>query len=1727
MSKKSSRRNGKSSRSVHKKNAFQYTQLEARNLLAVNLGINITGHTKNAQSDVIDPNMVGDVGPTHYIESIKDKLSFFDRTTATRTLFKTPNQFFLDIGGAVTSTITNVQVIYDRLENRWLMLGEGSGNGNYLYLAISDTSNPMQGWKSLRFVGDSTGIRHNGELNIAVDADAMIITSRNVSTQVGTTLSVSVFTIPKVDLYAANPTLTNMSRFENRAPSLMGDYLRASISLEASDGKATVIGSRGDNTLKTDILNVHAAGATITTPVRIDFNASPLIIDYRNFGRNLLPPLGEQESDEDVFIDPYLNMTLPNVYTPNPPPVTLAPVLSNPYDYNGGLWFVQEALIAYPAGIARGVFWYEINKATSQILQGGVVPPPTLTPAGLPAPRPDEWDMYNPGFSINEFGLLQINTTASTEEYDVFPSAVSSIAQQVNGKAIYDPIFDTIYYNNAEPGKESRNTQFETAKYIQAGLEVYENNGSFPGAVSSWSYRGSTGWDPNNYNRFWSSTQWANTVSRWSTQATELIPIDMEPIITADETDNVIVLRRKAGRTELLEIEIDGMVTDILPYEPIGRVIINGFDGDDVFSLDYTNGNPVPKNGFEFNGMRGADRIETNNPDGSHFFIDGSFVNIYGQGLNPPGSTANSGSGYYNDLTGFTGIEDVRGGEGPDILEVSDKWELNQPDDPYFQISHGYLAGSMIGNGGDDTFKFSELGEIGDSIDGGDGSNTLSFENRWAGGPKAEFDGKRNAPVILQLYGISANGGYDGFAPDDPLYDPAVDGPIGDDPRQDGDNFRNINFMLGGEFSIEDVRGIDEQAYVFVDDENSYYEAGGGRLGFFQINALSTSSFNDHFVGIRNSVDPLALAGLGGDDLYDFSSDAPTNEGHTADLDGLLFAQGGTGANTMNVSNKSGAAVDALILNNRISGLGEIAYSAEGGTFALNVWASQFSDHIDLHSFFFTNTLNLFLLAGDDTMSIQDLSKATINLHGGLGDDVFTVEKIQDIDLRNLSIIDSVGSERDRVQLAGTILNETFTIIQTTFTDLNVAFSGIEWFGVDTRGGNDIINLQTFNFEFLANGGDGNDIINISSDAAINLGTVGGFVKPITVEGGTGRNELRISNFSGLGKSITISKDKIVGLLGPVLASPVLNFFSTGGTFDLLSGIGGITITGANTGNDVFTVSSLNVDDSLKILGVGGDDRFLLRTVNSLGDVEFDGGAAVDSFEIDLLGNLTPAAVRMVNVRDDSTGELLVNGTGVADILTLAAAKLSRGAESVTLLSAINKYTIDAGGGDDSVTVDWSTGVANLDVFGGAGLDTVNLNVTTIATYSRLLGGIGNDNLNVGTNVSGNVRVDGEAGADRAFVKFQSSGMREVDARDTGTVGTESDVLFVVGLATAETMEVRTNLVSMVDQRTLYDDKTNRLIVQGIGGDDTINVFGSVSPITQVQGGTGNDRVVVNSTTGSTQLTLDGNDGQDRFTVYRTAVETNSIIRGGPLDDRFDIGSTLEENSGNLGLMRGRIAVQGNDQDIDGEDRLYLNDFNVNVAYNYTVTPTAIRSIAGPNNNPRPNFAGVTFDGTVEFARLDGTIAANYFSVRPSFLTRFYIDGNLPSPIVGSGDTIFLHTTIGDGHFLRITDAPRGKGYWSFTNGLQEVRFEEIETLIEGTPQPPSFMMAPPSNGPGFQSFSPENLGFMRADNQDLDSLAGSISLNDDDDVFASISFDVKDLDTVLVEVGDSLEFDL
>jgi hypothetical protein len=159
-----------------------YQPLEPRQMMDTTLGLNLTGHTFQTHSFAKDPNMVGDIGTTHYAEAINDKISFFNRENGTRDIYKTQKQFWIDAGANVSSTsINNAQIVFDRFANRWLILGEGSETqGNWLYLAISKTANPNDGFRATRFVGDSTGIRHNGELSIGVDEDALLICSRNL-----------------------------------------------------------------------------------------------------------------------------------------------------------------------------------------------------------------------------------------------------------------------------------------------------------------------------------------------------------------------------------------------------------------------------------------------------------------------------------------------------------------------------------------------------------------------------------------------------------------------------------------------------------------------------------------------------------------------------------------------------------------------------------------------------------------------------------------------------------------------------------------------------------------------------------------------------------------------------------------------------------------------------------------------------------------------------------------------------------------------------------------------------------------------------------------------------------------------------------------------------------------------------------------------------------------------------------------------------------------------------------------------------------------------------------------------------------------------------------------------------------------------------------------------------------------------------------------------------------
>ena len=757
--------------------------------------------------------------------------------------------------------------------------------------------------------------------------------------------------------------------------------------------------------------------------------------------------------------------------------------------------------------------------------------------------------------------------------------------------------------------------------------------------------------------------------------------------------------------------------------------------------------------------------------------------------------------------------------------------------------------------------------------------------------------------------------------------------------------------------------------------------------------------------------------------------------------------------------------------------------------------------------------MELYLLGGNDIIDIEDLSKAFVDVYGGDGDDLYLIQKVQGVDFRNLVLHDSVGSERDRVSLRGTILNETFVINNTTFVDTNVVYTGIEVFGLFGRGGDDTFNIESFDYELLLEGEEGNDIFNFSSNAPTNTGNLNAIVGKMEIDGGSGVNQLRIADLTGTPKNVTITSSKITGLF-----AEEFTYLSTGGTFNTGTGVGGITITGSDNGSDVFNVIGLNVDDTLRIFGRLGQDSFSVAAT-ALGNIQLEGGLEGDAYSVAFVGS----GARQVRIVDATASDTLdVLGTNLADILTVASTGVTRGSEGVQIQAGLStmqvfgrdgndKITVNGGStallrvfGDnqnDELTVNGTTGIVSIEVHGNSGND--NLLFQTVAATTSLvsLGGTGDDIFNVGVSAIPNLRLDGQEGSDRYNVTFRSTGSRQVDVRDTGVVG--NDVAMVMGTSGIDNAFVQTQRVELGTQAVLFDVKTERLVVNLKDGDDTLEAFGSVAGSTLFQGDVGNDKFVIHSTTLSPIMTADGGVGSDIFVVKSTEPTTRTTLYGKEGDDRFNVGSTLEENVGNLNTIRGRVAAIGGTNESAGQDRLYVNDIIGNDAYAYNLGATYIRGLPGPNNIARPNFAGISFDASMEHVRLDGTLQPNFFSIEASKDTEFYLYGNLPSPGTTNGDMVYLRAKPNDGHQIRFTDRARGRGYISFTNGDKFIRFDNIESTF---PVAPAAMPPAPSDSLILRpsGMAPAGGGSpMKMAPQQFDKLAGSVRLGEDEGIVA------------------------
>ena len=801
-------------------------------------------------------------------------------------------------------------------------------------------------------------------------------------------------------------------------------------------------------------------------------------------------------------------------------------------------------------------------------------------------------------------------------------------------------------------------------------------------------------------------------------------------------------------------------------------------------------------------------------------------ANLFGGDGN---DTLSGGSG--NDqLFGQAGNDTLLGKGGNDFLfggDGNDTLIGGAGDDQVFGQGGNDL---MIWNPGDGT----DLFEGGDGIDtaqvnGGNGAEVFTVT---ANGSRVRFDRLSPAPFSIDIgttenLVVNMNGGDDTFTAGNGLanlINITVDGGAGNDSITGGDGADTLlggdgnDTLIGGRGNDKLFGGAGDDTFIWNPGDGSDTiegQDGNDTMIFNGANIAEKIDIeaNHHRVTFTRDVAAITMD-LNGVENIQFNALAGADTVTVGDLTGTDVKQVSLDLGSNGVGD---GAADQVIVNGT-GGADQITVAGANGALTVAGLAAtvNISDAEGANDKLTINAGN-----GNDTINASGLAAGVIGLtiDGGAGNDTIT------------------GSQGDDFLLGG---------------DGNDTVIGGR--------GNDVAFLGNGNDTFVWNPGDGSD----------------------TVEGQAGTDTL-VFNGANIAENMDISAN----------GSRVRLFRDVGNVTMDLNGVENINVN-ALGGADTVTVNDLtgtdakqvNIDlsspagsgqgdgaaDRVVVNGTAGDDSISIAsgaagvTVNGLAAKVTIAGSegGLDSLTVNgLAGNDT------INASGLKAGliNLTINGGAGDDVITG-----SQGND--TVIGGQGSDTAKLGAGDDTFV--WNPGEGSDTVDGQAGSDTLLFNGANIAEKMELSA---NGNHALLTRDVGNVTMDLKSmetvdinalgGADTITVDDQSkTDVRNVnidlgqaggggdgaadtvvinatDASDVITVANNNGVVTVTGLA--ETVTIKNF------------EATDRLVINGLGGDDVITASGLSGMLFTANGGDGDD-VLIGSPGNDT---LSGGAGDD------------------------------------------------------------------------------------------------------------------------------------------------------------------------------------------------------------------------------------------------------------------------
>jgi VCBS repeat-containing protein len=224
----------------------------------VTIGANFTG-ANFLDFGANPPDTDGAVGPSQFVELLNSAYRVYDKSgnvLQTSSL----NQFWSS-AGILQASAFDPRVLYDPDSQRWYAAAVDFGGA--LLLAVSNTSDPTQGFQAVTIPIDPTGQNFGDFTRLGFNEDGVYLSATMVP--VGAEQATSIIVaIPKSDLLGPTPTTANATVFANISHAEIGVIQQPAVAPQLSGSEPLLSAFNVD--MPSTLLKVSSIDGLITSP---------------------------------------------------------------------------------------------------------------------------------------------------------------------------------------------------------------------------------------------------------------------------------------------------------------------------------------------------------------------------------------------------------------------------------------------------------------------------------------------------------------------------------------------------------------------------------------------------------------------------------------------------------------------------------------------------------------------------------------------------------------------------------------------------------------------------------------------------------------------------------------------------------------------------------------------------------------------------------------------------------------------------------------------------------------------------------------------------------------------------------------------------------------------------------------------------------------------------------------------------------------------------------------------------------------------------------------------------------------------------------------------------------------------------------------------------------------------------------------------------------------------